>query len=939
MSARFSTWLATLLFAALPGTALAQAGAIAGRVTDSTRSEALSGAQVEVLDAATGRRVGSAATGGSGAFRVEVPAGTYTVLVRLVAFTQKRFPDIRVTAGATATLDVSLVPTVLQLGELTVVSTSRVPEKITEAPADITVIPSVQISERPALTVTDHLAAVPGVSISQGGLLQSNVVSRGFNNIFSGSLLTLIDNRYAGVPSLRVNVPAFFPVTNEDIERVEFVLGPAAALYGPNVTQGVLHIITKSPIDAPGTTVAVEAGVRGSTPSAPAGADQAEGLARFSFRHASRLSPKVGVKVSGEYFAGTDWRYADRGDTLSPSRTPAGAKRRCTSSAFGCRDFDMEKWSGEARLDVKPNDDVEWITSAGVSNAGSLIELTGIGAGQARDWQYRHLQSRFRYKEFFAQGFVNMSDAGETFLLRDGNRIVDESRVWAAQAQHGFSAGSRQTFIYGADFIYTDSRTGGTINGANEGDDEIKEIGGYVHSVTHFSPKFDLVTALRVDKHSRLETAVFSPRVALVLKPDERNNLRLTYNRAFSTPSANNLFLDISAGRIPLSPQVGYTIRALGVPKGGFQFRANGGCAGGVGSGLCMRSPFAPQLGLLPASANLLWSAAVAAVLPAVQAANPQLAGALQAVGAPSATQVGTALRTLNPTTASFVQIDPAKVEDIATLRPSITNTLEFGYKLNRPRKLSFSFSGYFERRENFVGPLIVETPNVFLDPATLQSYLGARLAALGIPAQQLPAALAILVPAMAQIPLATVVPNSAGRDGSRDDLVARSDIFLTYRNFGTVDLFGADLALDYFFTDRFSVAATYSAVNKDFFSAQEIDGPTDIALNGSKSRGSASFRYRNDVAGWGGELRFRYVKGFPVNSGVYVSPQRSDGSFIPTDTYGVVDVQGSWRPPIGVRNMLLSATVTNVFNKAYATFVGVPQLGRLVLTKVSYTF
>jgi len=27
------------------------------------------------------------------------------------------------------------------------------------------------------------------------------------------------------------------------------------------------------------------------------------------------------------------------------------------------------------------------------------------------------------------------------------------------------------------------------------------------------------------------------------------------------------------------------------------------------------------------------------------------------------------------------------------------------------------------------------------------------------------------------------------------------------------------------------------------------------------------------------------------------------------------------------------------VFNHAYATFVGVPKLGRLLLTKVSYTF
>ena len=57
------------------------------------------------------------------------------------------------------------------------------------------------------------------------------------------------------------------------------------------------------------------------------------------------------------------------------------------------------------------------------------------------------------------------------------------------------------------------------------------------------------------------------------------------------------------------------------------------------------------------------------------------------------------------------------------------------------------------------------------------------------------------------------------------------------------------------------------------------------------------------------------------------------------TDTYGLFDILGSWRPPIGTRNMLVSAMVTNVLNHAYATFVGVPKLGRTVMTKVSYTF
>ena len=62
-------------------------------------------------------------------------------------------------------------------------------------------------------------------------------------------------------------------------------------------------------------------------------------------------------------------------------------------------------------------------------------------------------------------------------------------------------------------------------------------------------------------------------------------------------------------------------------------------------------------------------------------------------------------------------------------------------------------------------------------------------------------------------------------------------------------------------------------------------------------------------------------------------------GKLLPTDSYGVVDVQGTWRPPFGARDLLVSGSLQNLLNKHYATFVGVPNLGRLFLTKLTYTF
>ena len=747
MARAFRTFsLVFVLVLATVATAAAQSGTLTGKVTLSGGGRPLAGAVVTVLTP-NGVEAAKTSTRSDGTYRIPgLAPGSYLVKVSSIGYSVREFPGTTISAGGTATVDATLEERPAQLEELSVTVVSKAPEKVTDAPATVFAITRTEIAERPALTVIDHLKSVPGVDISTGGLVQSNVVARGFNNIFSGALLTLIDYRYAAVPSLRVNVSTFFPTTNEDIERIEFVLGPGAALYGPNSSNGVLNIITRSPFTSTGTTLSFEGGARagsnyatGTGTTATTQTDNGAGIWRVTGRHAMRLGSKVAFKVSGSYLKGTEWRYRDPAEPTNLNTTkpalgiPAG---QCNANT-GCRDFNLEQYGGEARVDVRPDANSEIIATYGMTDAKSLIEYTGIGAGQAKDWKYSAAQLRYRYKRLFVQGFGNFSNAGGTFLLRDGNPISDKSRVWSAQFQHGFDLGRKETVLYGADYIITDARTDGTINGRNENDDGIKEIGGYVHSVTHLSPKLDFVGALRLDKHSRLQSAVLSPRGAIVFKPDPDQAFRLTYNRAFSTPSDNNLFLDIVAGQIPLGGGLAYNIRALGVPASGFQFRANGGCAGGTGNNLCMRTPFQPLLptgtpDLLPAQAAALWAVAVGAVAPLVGA---QLAG-LMAAHPPTAAQVGTQLRLLNPTTAQFIDVtDPtSQVRDIGALKPTISNQLEAGYKALIANRFQISVDAWYEHKRNFVGPLIVESPTVFLDRAQTIAYLTALYTQAGVP-------------------------------------------------------------------------------------------------------------------------------------------------------------------------------------------------------------
>src|SRR5690606_41039494 len=246
--------------------------------------------------AANGRVAAATSSSGAGRYSLSVPAGTYTVTVESVGYEAARAQNVTVTAGSVTRADIALRSPLFVLNPISVTSSFTQQQALTE-PVHIEVVTQRDIAARPAITPTDYLRATPGVDIITQGVQSTNVVARGFNNIFSGALLTLTDYRLAGVPSLRVNVLHFIPSTTDDIQRMEVVLGPAAALYGPNTASGVLHMMTKSPLLSIGTNASITTGERG--------------ILQGTFRTAQRLSDRVGLKLSGAVLVGDEWRFID----------------------------------------------------------------------------------------------------------------------------------------------------------------------------------------------------------------------------------------------------------------------------------------------------------------------------------------------------------------------------------------------------------------------------------------------------------------------------------------------------------------------------------------------------------------------------------------------------------------------------------------------------
>ncbi len=879
----------------------AQTGTLVGRVTDSTSGRPLSGATVRVFGSeATTRQIG-AITRSDGTYSVRgLSPGTYRVTITFLSFAPFEAPAVGIGADGSSRLDAALVPGTLGLEEI-VVSASRRPEKITSAPASVSVVDARRVEEQTALTTADHLKGVTGLDIVQSGLTQSNVVARGFNNAGSGTLMMLTDNRIANVPSLRLNAHNFIPLVNEDIQQIEVIRGPGSALYGPNTANGVLHLITRSPFSSTGTWLSLAGGERGVF----------QGMAR----HAGTAGDRLGYKISAQYMRGEDWGYLDSAEVRARRSFLADTNHHGVNPdtlRIGLRDSTIERVAGELRVDYIPTDDLTLIAAVGANRAISNPDITGVGAAQARNWQYTYYQARVLYKDLFVQAFLNHSDAGETYLLRTGQPIVDRSSLFVAQAQHSHTFDGLGRLAYGVDYLLTTPVTDSTITGGNENDDDIAEIGGYVQAEATLVPQaLELVLAGRLDKHSRLDDLIFSPRAALVWTPMRYQTLRLTYNSAYSAPSTNDLFLDIVAERTPL-----FDVRASGVPGGGFTF-------GRDASG----NPLARSyFGTNPAAA-VDNQAVVAQAWTALQAlVRGTGLGTIDDVPAPPASMVE--MRTLNARSAQF---EPGgDVADRGPIRPTVNSTIELGYKGVIAERFGLSVDLYRSHYHNFVGPLQAITPNLFFNRSQLQGYLRQQLQALS-PDDSSTAALfaAFLADTVSKVPLGVITP-----EGATDPTA----VLFSTRNYGDVTLYGLDLGWQLGVTDGITLSGMLSWVSENYF--ENLDGVADLALNAPRFKYSVAAEYRSSGLGVNGELRFRHVDGFPVNSGVFIGD---------VPGYSVLDLNVGYRLPfaeglhlsLSVQNLLtfVEGSSGSPFTQRHAEFVGTPALGRLALARLTYEF
>lgn len=940
---------------------------LSGTVTD-VNGKAVPGAIV--IEKGTNNAVKTAS---DGSYSLTIPSKRVptSVLIRLVGMGSS---EVAIDGTSnTVTHSPSLGAQTKSLNEV-VVSASKKSEKILNAPASVSIISEARIQQNTALSVVDNVRKVAAVDVMPTGLVSNNVVIRGFNNIFSGQTMFLVDNRIASVPSLRVNAFQLVPTSNSDVRSMEIVRGPASALYGPFASNGVMAVYTKSPLDMENrmeVTLGLTSGLRAGDDNMPAYGFVADnsieklGILNPEIRIAGKLSKTLGIKVSGNYLKATDFAFFD-------SREPNGRVSKFGNQSGGNafvsdgsapfifnRDFSIKKISGEAKVDWRPAPQTELSFSTGYAN-NTNVELTGLGGAQAVGWTSNYFQTQFKKDRFYAQYYVNSTNSGNTYLIPQNVAATDTAKITylkensslhSLQLQHSSKAlNNNLNLVYGYDMYMT--RPSGNVYGRFDGNkSNINQYGGYLQGEYKFTPKWSATAAARVDYQDAINEWMFSPRAAVVFKPKDNHTFRATYNRSFASPTALNFYLDLNNASNSLFP--GQSIRGFGNATGMmYNYDANGiamyNNAANVSTSLS--TPIAStyvtryaaalrSVGVPASQANFVANAflngmtnANAALTPVdlVAFSSDYSARVLAASTAAGRALTATERAALISPSINASKLDASKIVNRESVKSTVTQTAEIGYKGLVTDKLALGLDLYYTRIDNFVSPLTTASYAVMIDPAKLEANATAALAAAGYPSNLMDlnrdgssqselTALYLLGNQTTQV--GTIAPNNT---------ISGNDIILTYLNLGMVDVAGLDLSFNYAATKSFTIEGAFSHVNKDRIPLQGAAGGF-VSLNAPKFKSALSMSYKLPIDHDGVTLTgaWRWMDKFDANSGVYVGR---------VNAMNMLDLGLAWKPSASP-NTTIALNINNLLDHRHAFFPLSSPMGRVAMLKLLHTF
>jgi iron complex outermembrane receptor protein len=421
--------------------------------------------------------------------------------------------------------------------EQVVVTASRVEQQLINAPATVSVINQQTLASRSAADYATLFRTVPGVNVSQTSAREVNITSRGATGTLSTSQLALIDGRSMYLDFFGFIAWDFLPVNFNEVKQIEIIRGPASAVWGANAMSGVVNIITKSPRELKGTSVAMGYGIFDR--EVDGNGAETGGLWYVNGYHAGVINDRWSYKLSGGFYS-TDAFARPQGLINNPAKTVMTPYPQFENAG-------TEQPKADGRLDYDFADGQSRLTVAGGYAGTTGIVHTGIGPFRMEDGsKLMYGKADYTRGAFKVKFFTNVLDGDAPALLAVGTdgqpiKFFFNTKTYDFDVSNISTIGTRHVLSYGANVRHN------TFDlSIAPGGDTRNEQGIYLQDEIFLSEKFRWLVGARLDHFDVLKDPVISPRTTFMFKPAPDHTFRVSYNEAYRAPSLTNNFLDVT---------------------------------------------------------------------------------------------------------------------------------------------------------------------------------------------------------------------------------------------------------------------------------------------------------------------------------------------------------------------------------------------------------
>ncbi|MEO6721956.1 MAG: TonB-dependent receptor plug domain-containing protein [Ferruginibacter sp.] len=448
-----------------------------------------------------------------------------------------------------------------------IVSASKKSELLFDAPLSASVVTKEDIRRTGCTSIMEALRLVPGMIVREQTNGNYDIYLRGMDNVppnapFEGNsttTLVMIDNR----PIYNYLKGGTFwetlPIDLNDVEKIEVVRGPAAALYGPNAVSGVINIITRQ-ISKEGLYLVANA-QQGSyntfinNVSAGYKAKKWSAIASGNYQGRQRTQTSYYEIFRNKWLEQPDYFITIVGDTTHN-----------VNEQHPKPYLAMEKYAGNVFLNYDLSDKVKFDLRTGIQH--SLVQKVSTDNGTT---PLSTVASDSRYADLRA----NVKGLSAQFSYNEGTQITNfpdskyDFKTFDASVEYNYTRGNL-TIKPGAsyrDAVYDDTKYSDIINKTG-----IFNAKGRITTQTAslrgeyklFDNKLRLVAALAANKFNYPDTTYLSTQFAATYKISKHHLLRMVCSKSPRSSTIYDTYIDQRASYIPIGYRKFVSLRLEG---------------------------------------------------------------------------------------------------------------------------------------------------------------------------------------------------------------------------------------------------------------------------------------------------------------------------------------------------------------------------------------